>query len=176
RPKDQNGGFAFVAFKIIERRDPDRAVRIKNDLLSTIAETAKQRDTLISNGDADTSSQTEKPPDPDAKLISAAFPKIVDLQFRGDLKRTLVEEFRKSLNDQGLPSPGVERVAGSYATNVRYFNDEDREQAKDLAAKARQFFESKGCPIEFQLTDLSNSKFKPQKGHFEIWIYATCKE
>lgn len=174
RPKDQNGGFAFVAFQIIERRDRARADQIKSELLGSIAETPEQRDKLISN--ADTSSQPEKSPAPDSRLISAAFPKIVYLQFRGDLKRTLVEEFRKSLNDQGLPSPGVERVAGSYASNVRFFNDEDREQANVLATKAKQFFESKGCPIEFQLTDLSNSRFKTQKGHFEIWISATCKE
>jgi len=175
RPKEQNGQIArVVAFQIIERRNPDRADQIKSELLGSIADTGEQRDKLISN--ADTSSQPEKPQDPDSKLISAAFPKIVYLQFQGDLKRTLVEEFRKSLNDQGLPSPGVQRVTGSVANNVRFFNDEDREQAKVLAAKAKEFFESKGCPIEFQLNDLSNSKFKTQKGHFEIWINTNCNK
>jgi hypothetical protein len=174
RPKEQNGQIArVVAFQIIARRNPERADQIKNELLGSIAETTEQRDKLISN--ADTSAQPEKPPDPDSSLISAAFPRIVYLQFQGDLKRTLVEEFRKSLNDQGLPSPGVQRVPGSYANNVRFFNDEDREQAKVLAATAKQFFDAKGCPIEFQLNDLSNSKFKTQKGHFEIWINTNCK-
>jgi len=174
RPKEQNGQIArVVAFQIIARRNPERADQIKNELLGSIAETTEQRAKLMSN--ADTSAQPEKPPDPDSSLISAAFPRIVYLQFQGDLKRTLVEEFRKSLNDQGLPSPGVQRVPGSYASNVRFFNDEDREQAKILSATAKQFFDAKGCPIDFQLNDLSNSKFKTQKGHFEIWINTNCK-
>lgn len=175
RPKEQNDQLArVVAFQIIERRNPPRADKIKGELLGSIAETAEQRDKLISN--ADTSSQPEKPPDPDSRLISAAFPTIVYLQFQGELKRTLVEEFRKSLSDQGFPAPGVQRVPGTFASNVRFFNDEDREQAKILITKAKQFFESKGCPVEFQLNDLSSSRFKTQKGHFEIWINANCNK
>ena len=68
------------------------------------------------------------------------------------------------------------RVPGSYVSNVRYFNEVDEEQAKSLAIKAKQFFESKGCPVEFKLNDLSNSKFNTQKGHFEIWINLSCNK
>lgn len=173
RSKGQNAPLAsVVAFRIIEKRDKSKADGLRNEILDGISEEPEQRNQLISN--ADVSSQPEKPLVPDSKLISTAFPTIVYLQFKGDIKRSLVDELRVSLTDQKFPAPGAQRIAGNYSNSVRYFNVEDQEKAKSLAIKAGQFFKSKGCPAEFLLDNLSGSAFKAQKGHFELWISLSC--
>lgn len=161
----------IVALGIIRQRDPSRAEKLEKEIFTSLDD-PKQREKLISN--ADTSSQAEKASTTDSKLISTIFPNLVYLQFQGAIQRSVVEDFRKSISEQGITAPGVQRVAGSYVSNVRYFNGDDQEQAKSLAAKATQFFESRGCPGTFKVNDLSNSKFNTPKGHLEIWINLTC--
>jgi len=102
-------------------------------------------------------------------------PESVYVQFRGALTRELMNELMRSFNDQGIPVPGVERVAGSYTSNVRYFHKTDYESAESISQAAIKFFASRHCPIsDIKLQDLSDSKFKVKEGQLELWIYHSC--
>lgn len=103
-------------------------------------------------------------------------PEIVYVQFRGSLKRELMNDLMKSFDDQGMPVPGVERVAGEYGNSVRYFHESDRESAEKVKRSAIDFFAAKDCPIsEIEFLDLSKSEFKVKEGQLELWIHHSCK-
>jgi hypothetical protein len=86
-----------------------------------------------------------------------------------------MNDLMKFFNDQGMPVPGVERVAGKYGNSVRYFHEADRESAEKVKSSAIDFFTERKCPIsDIELLDLSKSQFKVDEGQLELWIHHSC--
>jgi predicted RNase H-like nuclease (RuvC/YqgF family) len=100
---------------------------------------------------------------------------IVYIQFQGSLERNSMKQLAKLYQQKGFQAPGVERIAGDYRNEVRYFNPSDAELASQVATIAQNFFAQKSCPIEnIKLNPLKNNNNVP-KGQIELWIHHSCK-
>jgi DNA repair exonuclease SbcCD ATPase subunit len=103
-------------------------------------------------------------------------PRVVYLQFRGDLTRELMNTLKDYLSSQGIPTPGVERVSGDYGNAIRYYHDSDKQKAEQLRDLVIKFFSDKGCPIpEMKIHDISGTRFVAEKGQLEIWLHHSCR-
>ena len=99
---------------------------------------------------------------------------IVYIQFQGSLERNSMKQLAKLYQQKGFQAPGVERIAGDYRNEVRYFNPSDAELASQVATIAQNFFAQKSCPIEnIKLNPLKNNNNVP-KGQIELWIHHSC--
>ncbi len=116
----------------------------------------------------------------DAGITPASQRSIQDIlyvQFRGALKRELMNELRETLNEHTIPVPGVERVSGAYRNSVRFFHSNDSDIASTVKSATKDFFAAKGCPVaEIELKDLSSSRYseKVKQGQLELWIHHSC--
>ncbi|NCR53145.1 MAG: hypothetical protein GPJ10_06845 [Microcystis aeruginosa L211-07] len=100
---------------------------------------------------------------------------IVYIQFQGSLERNSMKQLAKLYQQKGFQAPGVERIAGDYRNEVRYFNPSDAELASQVATIAQNFFAQKSCPIEnIKLQKLTNNNNVP-KGQIELWIHHSCR-
>lgn len=100
---------------------------------------------------------------------------IVYIQFQGSLERNSMKQLAKLYQQKGFQAPGVERIAGNYRNEVRYFNPSDAGLASQVATIAQNFFAQKSCPIEnIKLNPLKNNNNVP-KGQIELWIHHSCK-
>ncbi|MFN6233292.1 hypothetical protein [Microcystis sp.] len=100
---------------------------------------------------------------------------IVYIQFQGSLERNSMKQLAKLYQQKGFQAPGVERIAGDYRNEVRYFNPSDAELASQVATIAQNFFAQKSCPIEnIKLNPLKNNNNVP-KGQIELWIHHSCR-
>lgn len=100
---------------------------------------------------------------------------IVYIQFQGSLERNSMKQLAKLYQQKGFQAPGVERIAGNYRNEVRYFNPSDAELASQVATIAQNFFAQKSCPIEnIKLQKLTNNNNVP-KGQIELWIHHSCR-
>ncbi|TRU52492.1 MAG: hypothetical protein EWV91_03515 [Microcystis aeruginosa Ma_QC_Ca_00000000_S207] len=100
---------------------------------------------------------------------------IVYIQFQGSLERNSMKQLAKLYQQKGFQAPGVERIAGNYRNEVRYFNPSDAELASQVATIAQNFFAQKSCPIEnIKLQQLTNNNNVP-KGQIELWIHHSCR-
>jgi C4-dicarboxylate-specific signal transduction histidine kinase len=95
--------------------------------------------------------------------------RLIYLQFRGSLSRDTMRGLQAILQERKYSAPGIERVAGNYSSEVRYFRPEDADNAKEAAQIATQYFSDK-CPrnSNFQPKYVGDSKPVPQ---IEIWVF-----
>lgn len=94
------------------------------------------------------------------------------IQFRGNISRELINEFRQGLLKQSFNAPGAERVAGEYQNSVKYFSASDSADAERLAKSVEIFFASKGCPLKMRAVPAGSSD---QNLPLEIWLTHDCK-
>ena len=60
------------------------------------------------------------------------------MQFRGSLKRELMNELREDLKKQTIRVPGIERVSGTFGNSVRFFNSIDSELASQVKSTTKK--------------------------------------
>ncbi len=60
------------------------------------------------------------------------------VQFRGSLKRELMNELREDLKKQTIRVPGIERVSGTFGNSVRFFNSIDSELASQVKSTTKK--------------------------------------
>lgn len=101
----------------------------------------------------------------------------VFIQFRGSLERTLMNKLAQFYQEKGYNAPGVERVAGNYQNEVRYFHPSDKKIAENIAKITNEFFRNNNCPLKQQINlrqmNLSQFPNVPEK-QVELWIHHTC--
>lgn len=95
----------------------------------------------------------------------------VFLQFRGDVAREVLRGLQASLVEAGVRAPGIERVAGDYANEVRYFHAEDRSTAEAVAARVQAHFNG-ACRLRSPVKVLP-SRLPAPRNQVEVWIGAT---
>lgn len=95
----------------------------------------------------------------------------VFLQFRGDVSRDVMRGLQANLAEAGFRAPGIERVAGDYANEVRYFHAEDRDAAQAIVTRVQAFFGA-GCRLRSPVKDVL-SRLAAPRGQIEVWIGAT---
>ena len=155
-----------VAFRVLEKRDPDRAAAIRASLDSLIN---NSRAAVVSNPDTAAPQLQQAPVE--SQLITRVFNSIVYVQFRNENERTLAQALRDTLNSAGLHSPAIDQENGNYRNWVRYFHPEDRNLAVTASELASAVARKKGHTVEFRVQDLSgNTRFRAGKGHVEVWI------
>lgn len=94
------------------------------------------------------------------------------IQFRGELKRELINELRISLSSKAFNAPGAERVSGEYQNLVKYFRPTESGDAEELANAVESFFASKGCPVKMRVVPASSpSAVNPP---LEVWLALKC--
>jgi hypothetical protein len=102
---------------------------------------------------------------------SLAKSRLVYVQFRGSLTREMINELRKHLKNDSFDAPGAERVAGTYDNIVKYFQDNDTTEAKQLAKSVETFFSAKGCPLSIRVVPGGSISEQPM----EVWLAHSCK-
>ena len=99
--------------------------------------------------------------------------KLVYVQFRGELTRSFIDDYRESIKSIGFNPPSAERLAGTYNNLVKYFNPSDQDKAINLARATEDYFQTKGCPTSFKLVDASTTN--TSNSSLEVWIHQACK-
>ena len=97
----------------------------------------------------------------------------VYVQFRGELPRDTVNDLRTKLAELGFRSPGAERVAGTYTSEVRYFGAAHERRANDVAAAVTAFIADRGCPLPQPLR-AKLVRMRAPEGSVEVWISHKC--
>ncbi|BBK44879.1 hypothetical protein STVA_48990 [Allostella vacuolata] len=97
----------------------------------------------------------------------------VYIQFRGAIERDLVNDLRSKLAEQGFRAPGVERVAGAYASEVRFFREVDEGRASRIADAVTLFFADRRCPLPQPLR-VRQIRMQAPAGSVEVWISHSC--
>lgn len=109
-------------------------------------------------------------------VVASPSTSLVYVQFRGGIARSVAESLRARLKTAGYDAPGVERLAGNYANEVRYFRPEDRESAQRVADLARSELEAHGCkPADFAPREMGAGLYKARPGQIEVWISTNCE-
>jgi hypothetical protein len=103
---------------------------------------------------------------------AAAKERLAFIQFRGDLKRELINELRTALKSKAFNAPGSERVNGDYQNLVKYFRPNESADAETLSSAVQAFFEAKGCPIKMRV--VAATATSSQNPPLEIWLSHTC--
>ncbi len=98
--------------------------------------------------------------------------RLVYIQFRGDLKRSLINDLRASLETGGYSLPGAERLAGEYDNLVKYFRAEGQPSADALLEATTTFFAARGCPISLRAVPGKSSSVTAP---LELWLAHSCK-
>jgi hypothetical protein len=155
-----------VAFRVLERRDPQRAEAIRASLDSLIN---NDRAAVVSNPDTAVAQTAQAPVQ--SQLITRVFNSIVYVQFRNENERRIAQALRDTLNATGLHSPAIDQEDGNYRNWVRYFHADDRGLATTAADLAAAVARKNGHTVQFKVQDLSgNTRFRAGKGHVEVWI------
>jgi DNA anti-recombination protein RmuC len=98
--------------------------------------------------------------------------KLVYIQFRGNIEQTIVEALRLKLQDSGYRVPDIERVAGSYSSEVRYFYNADERIAQDAAEITAAFLKERcgvTSPLPAEFVSIA-----PPPQQIEVWISVKC--
>jgi len=156
-----------VAFAIIKERNPAKAEEIRKKVVA-FTDNPDLRKNLRSASDLTQSTSTRTEVPAQAQLISRVYKNVIYIQFRGEKNKFIIEELRLKLNKEGY-APGVELVDKDYPNSIRYFHQEDRGLAEQVASIARSFLKEKKYEINLTPQDLSG-KFKIPKGQVEVWI------
>ena len=162
-----------VAYRILEQRSPALAKDIREKAL-VVAASAGLRSELRSNVDPmafiASPSPTPQTAIAERQLIAKVLPNLVLIQFKNEQSRTIFEALRKDLNDAGLNAPGVDRLDEQFTSAIRFFSEEDRPLAEQVAEITRKFFAGRSIQINPEIKNLSKTGFKGQPGQIEIWI------
>lgn len=105
---------------------------------------------------------------------SAAAARVVYIQYRGSVPRSLAEQVRARLAELGFHAPGVERIDRDFDNSVRYFHADDASAAEELARRAGALLAERGCPADFPVQDMTRGGFAVPRGQVELWIDLTC--
>jgi chromosome segregation ATPase len=100
---------------------------------------------------------------------------LIYLQFRGAISRDTMRGLQSQLRDAGYLVPGIERIAGSYLNEVRYFKKDDVEVARKVASIAAKFFQEKKCSLPSRITEKFVSQDKPPD-QIELWVFLSCPD
>jgi len=161
-----------VAYRILEQRAPTIARNIRDRALLLAASPTVMAE--LRSG-ANPAALTDAMPSPgkvvaEKQLMAKVLSNLTLVQFRNEHSRSLFEEFRQVLNNNGLNAPGVDRVDASFTNSVRFFHEEDRALAERVLDETKKFFQSKQRSMNPTIQNLSNSNFKALPGQIEIWI------
>lgn len=106
----------------------------------------------------------------EASAILPTLPAQVYIQIASESQRVKANEITTQLQQKGFVMPGIENMAGKGAdmpknTNVRYFNDEDKQTAEAIVAilKEAGITTAYAYPV---------SKYKVKAGGLEVWFSA----
>jgi hypothetical protein len=118
------------------------------------------------------SSLTQSDTDLKAAKPAAAKDRLAFIQFRGDLKRELINELRGALKGKSFNAPGAERVGGDYQNLVKYFKPGDSADAEALSQAVEAFFAAKGCPLKMRVVPATGAA--SQSPPLEVWLSHKC--
>lgn len=98
--------------------------------------------------------------------------RLVYVQFRGAIKRELIDSLRADIRKSGFNAPGAERVSADYVSQVKYFAEADKREAERLRMAVEGYFAGIGCPLRVRLTSLATPEAK--RSPLEAWISHSC--
>ena len=155
-----------IAFQILTKRNPERALALQNEILTTAQNPTTRASLRSSPGLA----KAEVKSSDEARLIARVAENIIYIQYKGTIPRDTVEALRKLLATEGYNAPGVEKVTYQFDNSIRYYHSQDKPLANKIAVIATNYLKTKNININFKLVDLSNRKYKAQTGQVELWI------
>jgi hypothetical protein len=167
-----------TAYKVLQRRSPERAKAIRERLLTVLSDTDRQKvvspSTLPVPATGETPPQGVAEPAAEARAAATVFSNLLYIQFQGQLTRTLIDELRTAYQQEGLATPRAERLAGQYTSAVRYFHEQDHARATDVAERATRFFADRKCPVTVDVQLVASPRTRVPKGQLELWISHRC--
>lgn len=86
--------------------------------------------------------------------------------------RQLSEQLAAFLTDRGYPPARISRASSELASNIRYFNTDDRDEARALRGAVRHFLaQATGqADLSVRLKNLSRRYPRTDQGLLEVWI------
>lgn len=147
--------FAYASFSLLGQEELAlRIMKIKGDVAGKpVAQEILQTGTPAARKAA-------------ATTLEAITPK-VSIHFAQEWQKSRAKNLASSLKDYGFNVPGIENVSGSATspkiTNVRYFNDTDKDTAESIAAMLRKegFEDAKTYRV---------AQFSNKPGSLEVWF------
>lgn len=90
----------------------------------------------------------------------------------------LSEKLAVFLADQGYPPPRIAQASSALASNIRYFNVADRDEAQSLRGTVRRFLaQATGQPgLLVHLKNLSRRYPRTDQGLLEVWVNTRAPE
>ena len=99
---------------------------------------------------------------------------IVYIQFRGGIKRSVLEGLRADLNAAGYSAPGTERIDEAFTSRVKYFHPGDSALAGTVAKRAEAFLRERGCPVELPVRTDRGVAPRSAPRQIELWVNTNC--
>lgn len=109
-----------------------------------------------------------------AARAAAVRSRLVYLQFKGEIERQTMRDLQSQLESAGYLVPGIERVAGSYNSSVRYFRPEDGDVANDIATQVSDFLRA-NCAAGQEPVQPVLIPGRADVQQIEVWVSGTCK-
>ncbi|MBN1352851.1 hypothetical protein JXJ21_25910 [candidate division KSB1 bacterium] len=156
------------AFEIIQQRAPDRATTILEDFAST-------KEIVAAVTDSTSMETAAALPIRDRvvnKLVEQFLSEKVYIHFRHEANRSLIAQLQKEFQNKGFIAPGIEFIDLDFNNYVKYYYEDDRNLAENVASIATQFFSARNIPIKFIVQNLTRSKLKERAARkmVELWI------
>jgi DnaJ domain len=107
-----------------------------------------------------------------AEDTRVADPRRVAIFYTSEKDGQLSEKLAALLADQGYPPPRIAQAPSERASNIRFFNTADHDEARSLRGTVRRFLaQATGRPgLPVRLKDLSRRYPRDDKGLLEVWI------
>lgn len=153
--KDDLGRFEAAAVAAVTKRDA--AIRELNEAKAAVGELK----TSLSQSESEL--KVAKP--------AAVRDHLTYIQFKGSIKRELINELQTALKSKGFNAPGSERVAGDYTNQIKYFRTEDKAAAETLSATVQAFFVANQCPVTLPVVQVTTGK---TNSPLEVWLSHSC--
>lgn len=133
--------------------------------LKTDTSSAALQNIDVSNSKATLEAVMDRSPAPLPEARTTVY-----FQFAG-VTRELAEEISRNLDDSSFHFPGEERVAAAAnKSEVRYFFEEDMDQAILLAKRANEVLESMALEANVSARFVQLAKGSPRRGILELWL------
>jgi cell division protein FtsI/penicillin-binding protein 2 len=101
---------------------------------------------------------------------------LVYIQYNDESQKEKIEELRRKLSAENWNTPGAEFIPKSKSdykgSDIRYFNEKDKDLAKTLKATAEEILGHPDCLKEPE--NLSKSYTNVSKKQLELWIDLDC--
>ena len=94
--------------------------------------------------------------------------RIVHIQIKGKINEEMINNFRKVLKDSQFKTFGVEKLNFDFHNSIKYFRNNDLEDASLLMYVTKKYFRQHGYPyLELKLVLAQSSK---ENTPLEVWI------